>query len=52
MSRIMIFVLIFLLTFNLITVSSLHVENVWNITKDRILTIAPGCGSCLVTSIF
>ncbi|XP_027364826.1 aluminum-activated malate transporter 12-like [Abrus precatorius] len=44
-------VLIFLLTFNLITVSSYRIDNVWNIAKDRIATIAIGCGLCLVISV-
>ncbi|XP_028219700.1 aluminum-activated malate transporter 12-like [Glycine soja] len=44
-------VLIFLLTFNLITVSSYRIDNVWNIAKDRMSTIAIGCGLCLVMSI-
>lgn len=44
-------VLIFLLTFNLITVSSYRVDQVWNIAKDRISTIAIGCGLCLVISL-
>ena len=44
-------VLIFLLTFNLITVSSYRVDDVWGIAKDRILTIAIGCGLCLVMSL-
>ncbi|ESW14737.1 hypothetical protein PHAVU_007G013300 [Phaseolus vulgaris] len=44
-------VLIFLLTFNLITVSSYRMDNVWSIAKDRISTIAIGCAICLVMSI-
>ncbi|KAK7343297.1 hypothetical protein VNO77_11940 [Canavalia gladiata] len=44
-------VLIFLLTFNLITVSSYRIDNVWSIAKDRISTIAIGCGLCLVMSL-
>ena len=44
-------VMIFLLTFNLITVSSFRVESVWNIAKDRISTIAIGCGLCLLMSL-
>ncbi|XP_061362755.1 aluminum-activated malate transporter 12-like [Gastrolobium bilobum] len=44
-------VMIFLLTFNLITVSSYRVDNVWSIAKDRISTIAIGCGLCLVMSL-
>ncbi|KAK7390773.1 hypothetical protein VNO78_18841 [Psophocarpus tetragonolobus] len=44
-------VLIFLLTFNLITVSSYRIDNVWSIAKDRMSTIAIGCGLCLVMSL-
>ncbi|TKY50685.1 Aluminum-activated malate transporter 12 [Spatholobus suberectus] len=44
-------VLIFLLTFNLITVSSYRIDSVWSIAKDRIYTIAIGCGLCLVMSL-
>ncbi|QCE08753.1 Aluminum-activated malate transporter [Vigna unguiculata] len=44
-------VMIFLLTFNLITVSSYRVDNVWAIAKDRIATIAIGGGLCLVLSL-
>ncbi|KAL2323939.1 hypothetical protein Fmac_022997 [Flemingia macrophylla] len=44
-------VLIFLLTFNLITVSSYRVDSVWDIARDRIATIAIGCGLCLVMSL-
>ncbi|XP_020209919.1 aluminum-activated malate transporter 12 [Cajanus cajan] len=44
-------VMIFLLTFNLITVSSYRIDNVWNIARDRIATIAIGCGLCLVMSL-
>ncbi|XP_027364825.1 aluminum-activated malate transporter 12-like [Abrus precatorius] len=44
-------VMIFLLTFNLITVSSFRVDNVWDIAKDRIATIAIGGGLCLVMSL-
>ncbi|KAF7810559.1 aluminum-activated malate transporter 12-like [Senna tora] len=43
--------LIFLLTFNLITVSSYRINNVWNIAEDRISTIAIGCGLCLLMSL-
>ncbi|KAJ1400161.1 Aluminum-activated malate transporter [Sesbania bispinosa] len=45
-------VVMFLLTFNLITVSSYRVDNVWSIAKDRIATIALGGGICLIMSIF
>ncbi|KAK7343298.1 hypothetical protein VNO77_11942 [Canavalia gladiata] len=44
-------VLIFLLTFNLITVSSYRVDDVWGMAKDRISTIAIGCGVCLVMTL-
>lgn len=44
-------VLIFLLTFNLITVSSYRIDDVWSIAEDRITTIAIGCAICLVMSI-
>lgn len=44
-------VVIFLLTFNLITVSSYRVDNVLEIAHDRFLTIAIGCGICLLMSL-
>ncbi|OMO77262.1 Aluminum-activated malate transporter [Corchorus capsularis] len=44
-------VVIFLLTFNLITVSSYRVENVLKIAHDRFYTIAIGCAICLFMSI-
>ncbi|OIW12766.1 hypothetical protein TanjilG_24699 [Lupinus angustifolius] len=44
-------VLIFLLTFNLITVSSYRVDDLWIMARDRISTIAIGCGLCLVVSL-
>lgn len=44
-------VMIFLLTFNLITVSSYLVGNVLSIAKDRIFTICIGVGLCLVMSL-
>ncbi|KAF5729688.1 Aluminum-activated malate transporter 12 [Tripterygium wilfordii] len=44
-------VLIFLLTFNLITVSSYRVENVLKIAHERFYTIAIGCGICLLMSL-
>lgn len=44
-------VVIFLLTFNLITVSSYRVDNVLKIAYDRFYTIAIGCGICLVMSL-
>ncbi|CAL9077022.1 unnamed protein product [Musa acuminata var. zebrina] len=44
-------VVIFLLTFNLITVSSYRVQNVLRLTRDRLTTIAIGCGICLFMSL-
>lgn len=44
-------VVIFLLTFNLITVSSYRVENVLKIAHDRFYTIAIGCAICLLMSL-
>lgn len=44
-------VVIFLLTFNLITVSSYRVENVLHIASERLYTIAIGCGLCLFMSL-
>lgn len=44
-------VVIFLLTFNLITVSSYRVNNVMSIAHDRFSTIALGCGICLLVSL-
>lgn len=44
-------VVIFLLTFNLITVSSYRVHNVLKIAQDRFYTIAIGCGICLLMSL-
>ncbi|XP_047328266.1 aluminum-activated malate transporter 12 [Impatiens glandulifera] len=41
-------VVIFLLTFNLITVSSYRVDNVLKLAHQRSLTIAMGCGICLL----
>lgn len=45
-------VVIFLLTFNLITVSSYRVSNVLKIAHQRLYTIAIGCGICLLMSLF
>ncbi|KAL0315547.1 UNVERIFIED_CONTAM: Aluminum-activated malate transporter 12 [Sesamum radiatum] len=42
---------IFLLTFNLITISSFRVHNVHKIAHDRLYTIAIGCGICLLMSL-
>ncbi|CAI0470969.1 unnamed protein product [Linum tenue] len=44
-------VVIFLLTFNLITVSSFRVSNVMKIAHERLITIAIGCGICLFMSL-
>ncbi|CAL0314349.1 unnamed protein product [Lupinus luteus] len=44
-------VVIFLLTFNLITVSSYRVESVLKMAHDRIYAIAIGCAVCLLMSI-
>ncbi|XP_060178428.1 aluminum-activated malate transporter 12-like isoform X2 [Lycium barbarum] len=44
-------VVIFLLTFNLITVSSYRVDNVLKIAHERLYTIAIGCGICLLMSL-
>ncbi|KAJ9152623.1 hypothetical protein P3X46_026170 [Hevea brasiliensis] len=44
-------VVIFLLTFNLITVSSFRVSNVLKIAHERFYTIAIGCGVCLLMSL-
>lgn len=42
---------IFLLTFNLITVSSYRVDNVLAIAHDRLVTIVIGVGICLLMSL-
>ncbi|KAL3840747.1 hypothetical protein ACJIZ3_025338 [Penstemon smallii] len=44
-------IVIFLLTFNLITVSSYRVHNVLKIAHDRFYTIAIGCAICLLMSL-
>lgn len=44
-------VVIFLLTFNLITVSSYRVGNVLKIAHERFYTIAIGCAVCLLMSL-
>ncbi|KAK8945705.1 Aluminum-activated malate transporter 12 [Platanthera guangdongensis] len=44
-------VVIFLLTFNLITVSSYRVQNVLRMARERLYTIAIGCGICLLMSL-
>lgn len=43
--------MIFLLTFNLITVSSYRVDSVITIAHDRFYTIVIGCGICLFMSL-
>ncbi|XP_031097425.1 aluminum-activated malate transporter 12-like [Ipomoea triloba] len=45
-------VVIFLLTFNLITVSSYRVENIMKMAHQRFYTIAMGCAICLLMSLF
>ena len=44
-------VVVFLLTFNLISVSSFREENVIPLARDRLFTIAIGCGICLFMSL-
>ncbi|XP_039688967.1 aluminum-activated malate transporter 12 isoform X3 [Medicago truncatula] len=44
-------VAIFLLTFNLLTVSSYRVDNVVKMARDRFYTIAIGCAICLFMSL-
>lgn len=44
-------VLIFLLTFNLITVSSYRTENLFKMIYQRFYTIAIGCAICLLMSL-
>ncbi|XP_062229505.1 aluminum-activated malate transporter 12-like [Phragmites australis] len=44
-------VVIFLLTFNLITVSSFREEDVMPLARDRLSTIAIGCAICLFMSL-
>ncbi|KAL6906354.1 hypothetical protein ACP4OV_003955 [Aristida adscensionis] len=44
-------VVIFLLTFNLITVSSFRQEDVLPLARDRLSTIAMGCAICLFMSL-
>lgn len=43
--------IVFLLTFNLITVGSYHDDNVFHSAIQRIYTIAIGCGICIITSL-
>jgi len=42
---------VFLLTFNLITVSSYRMNDVLKIAQQRFYTIAIGCGICLLMSL-
>nr|GEW23106.1 aluminum-activated malate transporter 12-like [Tanacetum cinerariifolium] len=44
-------VLIFLLTFNLITVSSYRVDDILKLAHGRISSIAIGCGVCMLMSL-
>ncbi|XP_062073675.1 aluminum-activated malate transporter 14-like [Humulus lupulus] len=44
-------VMIFLLTFNLIAVSSYRIDNVLKIAHERLYTIAIGCGICLLMTL-
>ncbi|KAI3523764.1 hypothetical protein L1887_02148 [Cichorium endivia] len=45
-------VIIFLLTFNLITISSYRVEDVLKLARERLYTMAIGSGVCIVMSLF
>ncbi|KAI7748054.1 hypothetical protein M8C21_026754 [Ambrosia artemisiifolia] len=45
-------VVIFLLTFNLITISSFRVEDVLKIARERLYTMAIGSGVCVLMSLF
>lgn len=44
-------VVIFVLTFNLIAVSSYRVDSVLKIARDRFYTIAIGCVICLIMTV-
>jgi len=44
-------VMIFLLTFNLITVSSYRVQDILGLARARLYTIAIGCSICLIMSL-
>ncbi|XP_074364009.1 aluminum-activated malate transporter 12-like [Apium graveolens] len=44
-------VVIFVLTFNLIAISSYQVRSVLKIARDRFYTIAIGCVVCLIMSV-
>lgn len=45
-------VVIFLLTFNLITISSYRVDDVLKLARDRLYTMAIGSGVCILMSLF
>ncbi|KAJ9549815.1 hypothetical protein OSB04_022358 [Centaurea solstitialis] len=45
-------VLVFLLTFNLITVSSYRVDDILKVTRGRVYAIAIGSGVCILMSLF
>nr|XP_043613439.1 aluminum-activated malate transporter 12-like [Erigeron canadensis] len=45
-------VVIFLLTFNLITISSYRVDDVLKIARERLYTMAIGSGVCILMSLF
>lgn len=45
-------VLVFLLTFNLITVSSYRVDDIVKLAQGRIYMIATGSGICILMSLF
>ncbi|GLJ39482.1 hypothetical protein SUGI_0806560 [Cryptomeria japonica] len=45
-------VVIFILTFNFITVSGYRVNNLFQMAWERVSTIAIGCGICLILSLF
>ncbi|KAM0061412.1 putative aluminum-activated malate transporter [Helianthus debilis subsp. tardiflorus] len=45
-------IVIFLLTFNLITISSYRVEDVLKLARERLYTMAIGSGVCILMSLF
>lgn len=45
-------IVIFLLTFNLITISSYRVDDVLKVTRERLYTMAIGSGVCIFMSLF
>ncbi|KAM1735607.1 hypothetical protein ACFX12_014061 [Malus domestica] len=45
-------VLIFILTFSMVTVSGYHVEGILEMSNQRLLTIAIGGGTCMIISAF